>query len=436
MAYCAEKKAQKYVPPFFKGVRKEVLDNGLTIITLNKEDSPLVSINIFVNTGSVNEDDRITGISHFCEHLFYRGTEKRTGIEMKKEIEQLGGVFNAETSRDFTRFFVNIPSEYGLQALEIYCDAIKNANYPTESIDQERKVILEEYNLTTQSPSATLYDKVYSMAYSEHPYRRSIIGTVNSLKGFKREDFLNYKKTYYSPENLVILIIGKFDRAKYISFIKDHFKDMPGGISSRTSVRAQEPPLVEKKELIEAKPFLGTRAIFMMGYRGPGVVDEEDVLAMDVLVFLLGQGKNSLLTREMKDKRKMSIEVGADYYTTKDPGLILFTSEIPPEDIEKLKESIFTVLFDVKKGGITEAETERAKNLLLKTFVYGNETLDGKADSLGFYEILRGMNFAVDYIPRIKKLTKDDLVRVANKYFTDKYVLYVVKPDKREKPER
>ncbi|MCE1247890.1 MAG: insulinase family protein [Firmicutes bacterium] len=430
LAFSADKKPQKNVPSFFKGVRKEVLENGLTIITLNREDSPLVSINIFVNTGSVNEDDRITGISHFCEHLFYRGTEKRTGIAMKKEIEQLGGVFNAETSRDFTRFFVNIPSEYGLEALEIYCDAIKNANYPNESIDQERKVILEEFSLTSQSPSAALYDKVYSMAFSEHPYRRSIIGTVESLKNLKREDFLNYKKTYYSPENMVILLIGKFDRPKYISFIREHFKDMPGGVSSRTSIRAQDPPLKEKKELIESKPYGGSKALFLMGYRGPAVVDEEDVLAMDILVFLLGQGKNSILNHEFRDKRKMSVEISADYYTTKDPGLVLFSGEVPPGDIEKVKESIVTVLFDIKKGSLTDEDVERAKILLLKSFVYTNETLDGKADSLGFYEILKGLNFALDYETRIKSVKREDLVRTANKYFTDKYVLYVLKPDK------
>jgi len=426
----AEKKSYNV----FKGVKREVMDNGLTVITLEDRDIPIVSINIFVNTGSINEDNHTTGISHFCEHLFYRGTETRTGIEMKKEIEMLGGSFNAETSKDYTRFYVNIPSQYGFKALEIYCDAIKNAGYIPEYIEQERKVIIEEYNLTRQNPMHVIQESLYSLAFSKHPYNRPVIGTLESIKSFQREDFLNYKNKFYSPENLVIVIVGDFDREKYVKFIKRFFSDMPGGVRYRdnhySNVKLEEP-----KEKIDRKRYPMDKAIFTIAYRSPGIKDFDDVLAVDLLIFMLGQGENSIFNRELCKKKRLADNVSADYQTSRDPGLIIFSSEVSCDKMKTLKKCLFEILSNLKQGKFTEKEMNQARKLLIKTYIYGLETNEGKADALGFYEVLGDMKFAVDYIDRINNLTKEDVVRVANKYFGQEYVVYVVEPLPREDDE-
>ncbi|MCD4786294.1 MAG: insulinase family protein [Candidatus Eremiobacteraeota bacterium] len=426
--------AAKKTNRHFKGVQREILDNGLTVITLEKTNIPLVSINIFVNTGSINENEHTTGISHFCEHLFYRGTEKRTGIQMKKEIEMLGGIFNAETSKDYTRFYVNIPSQYGFNALEIYCDAIKNASYMPECIEQERKVIIEEYNLTRESPMFIIQENLYSMAFSEHPYNRSVIGTKESIEGFRREDFLRYKETFYSPENLVIVIVGDFNREKYIKFIRSFFKDMPGGVRSRDNHYANI-PLEKTIEKIDKKKYPMKKAIFTMAYRSPGIKDFDDVLAADLLIFMLGQGENSILNREICRKKRIVDSIAANYLTSKDPGLIVFSSEVPSDKIDSLKTHICDILSDIKQGKFTEKEMNQARKLLVKTYIYGLETNDGKADALGFYEILGDMEYGVDYIDRINKLTKEDVINVANKYFGQEYVVYIMEPAPKEDEE-
>lgn len=433
-AYQKQAFADKKSYNIFKGVKREILDNGLTVITLEKKDIPLVSINIFVNTGSINESEQTTGISHFCEHLFYRGTEKRTGIQMKKEIEMLGGTFNAETSKDYTRFYVNIPSQYGLKALEIYCDSIRNASYMPECIKQERKVILEEYNLTRQNPMFIIQENLYSMAFSEHPYNRSVIGTKESIKSFRREDFIRYKETFYSPENLVIVIVGDFNREKYVKFVKSFFSDMPGGVRYRDNHYANI-PLDEEREKIDVKKYPMKKAIFTMAYRSPGIKDFDDVLAMDILIFMLGQGENSIFNRELCKKKRIADGVSADYLTSKDPGLIVFSSEVPCDKIDTVKECLCGILSDIRQGKFTEKEMNTARKLLIKTYIYGNETNGGRADALGFYEVLGDMKYGVDYIDRINKLTKEDVIRVANKYFSQKYVVYIMKPAPREDEE-
>lgn len=419
--------AQEEKAYFYRGVERQVLDNGLTIITLNRNDMPLVSINIFVNTGSINETEKTSGITHFCEHLFFRGTEKRTGTEIKWEIERLGGVFNAETSRDYTRYFVNVPSEFGLEALEIYCDSVRNANYTDESIEKERMVILEEYNLTRNSPATLLNDGIYNVAFTEHPYRKSVIGTVENIKRFNREDFLDYKNTFYTPENMVIVIVGNFDKTKYMSYIKKFFGDMPGGTPNR-NISNITCPINNPNIVIDEKQFFSEKAYFVMGFKSPGFLDQQDVLAMDLLIFMLGQGKNSIMNRELKEKRKLVEDIGAHFLTSKEPGLVMFSTQIQASQAEQLKESIFTVLWNIKRGNFSDSDIERARNLLLKHFTYGNETNEGKAESLGFYEILGDMNFALNYKNLIRSVTKEDMVRTANKYFNDEYVLYILKP--------
>lgn len=427
-------KESDFTPNFFKGVQKEVLSNGLTVITLERKDFPIVAVNIFVNTGGINEDEKTSGISHFCEHLFYRGTQKRTGIELKKEIEELGGVFNAETSKDMTRYHLTVPSEYGLQALEIYCDSAVNSNYEPESIEQERKVILEEYNLTRQNPAVIIRDKLYSLAFSQHPYVKSVIGTQETLKAFSRDDFLRYKKRFYSPENMTIVLVGNFNRNKYITFLKDFFKDIPGDQPTRSNHYANN-ALTCNKEVIEVGDFNSTMAFFTLAFRSPGILDREDVLAMDMIIFMLGNGKNSIFSRELNKKMKLVDDMNADYLTSRDPGLIIFSAQVPPEKIGVLKESVLKILEDLKQGNFSEEEMKKARNLLLKTYTYGNETCDGKADALGFYETLSDMDFALNYITKVENMKKEDIVRAANKYFGENYILYVMKPKPRRESE-
>lgn len=420
-----------FSPDIFKGVQKEVLPNGLTIITLVDRSWPVVSINFFVRAGSVNENSSNNGVSHFCEHMFYRGTGSFSGMKMKSAIESLGGSFNAETTRDYTRYYVDVPTEYGFEALKIYCDALADANYEEEQLEHERKVILEEYNLMSENPSFIIQSKLYSEALPGHPYSRDIIGTLHTIKNLSRSDLLDYKRRLYSPENIAVVIVGDFNRKKYLDYISRKFERLPenqtppdAGVSGRF--------VNEKKEIVEEKPYPINYAYFTLAFPSPSIKSWEDVLAMDVLVFMLGQGDDSILSKQLSGDKKLVRSVGTEFITSRYPGLVIFIAEVTPYKVQELKKSILSIIGQLQSGQFSSAEVERARTLLVKSFVYGAETNRGKAEALGFYEMLKDMDLAVNYIDGINKVTREDIIRVARKYFDENYVLYVLRAQKED----
>ena len=416
----------------FAGVEAVTLPNGLKVITLTNDGPPVISINFFIRAGSMDEEESISGISHFCEHMFYRGTGTRTGAEMKSAIENMGGVFNAETGRDYTRYFVNLPSSHGLQALKIYSEALIRPQYRQEDMDQERKVILHEYSLYSDNPMAKLQQKLYEKSYRQHPYRRPVIGNQNTIKGLSREDLLNYRSRHYTPENTTIVLVGNFDRAEYVRFLRDFFNDQVGSPGGNPPAQKTCLPLEDASETVDFIKEPVPTALFAMAFRSPCFNQQEDVLAMDVLSFMLGKGENSIMGRELTKKTTIAREVTVEYMTPRDQGLLIIYAEVDPARLEQMKESVFTILHKVKKGKFTNREMERARNLLLKTYIYGLQTNEGKADVLGFYGVLDDYRFGLKYPDLIKSVTRQDVIRVANKYFNDKYVLYALSPPKKK----
>jgi zinc protease len=416
---------------FLEGVKREVLPSGVTVITQTNNGPPLVSINFFVNTGSINENDKNVGVSHFCEHMFYRGTEERDNIEMKTAIENLGGNFNAETSKDMTRFYVNVPSEYGIEAFKIYADALMNASYDNEHVEKERKVVLEECRMLQESPMSNLHDKIYSLAFQKHPYRLPTIGTEENIKRISRDELYAYKNTWYSPENLVVVIVGNFNRDEYLRVIREKFARFPAA-SPRPFASYPPEKITETKILKETKPFDSNEAYFVMVYNAPGIKDVNDVVAIDVLLFMMGQGKGSLLEKEIGRKFNWARRLGVDFLTSKDPGLILFSARVNPGKIDELGKEIVEFTGRIKQGSFSAEDMNRAKNMLVRTYIYGLETNEGKAQNLGFYEILGGMDFTRKYVDRINSITKEDLTRAANRYFGEHYILYAIKPEGRK----
>jgi zinc protease len=414
-----------------KGVQREILPNGLTVITRTNNGPPVVSINFFVNTGSINENDNNAGISHFCEHMFFRGTEAMNNVEMKTAIENLGGTFNAETSKDMTRFYVNIPSEYGIEALEIYCDALRNAGYDKEQVESERKIVLEECRMLQESPMSHLHNMIYSLAFENHPYRIPTIGTEENIKRMTRDDLYAYKTRWYSPENVVVVIVGNFNRNEYLKVIREQFSGLPNR-QPQPFISYPAEPLTKTITKIDTKPFDSREAYYVLAYRSPGIRDVDDVVTMDVLLFLMGYGRGSLLEKEISRKHNWARNVSVDFLTSKDPGLVIFSARVAPGKIDDLTGEIISLNNRIKDGDISEEELNRARNMLARTYLYGIETNEGSAQNLGFYELLGDMEFAEKYVRRIKSVTKNDLVNVANKYFGEHYVKYTIKPERRD----
>ncbi|MDQ7822146.1 MAG: pitrilysin family protein [Candidatus Eremiobacteraeota bacterium] len=406
------------------------LKNGLTILMEENKDSSLVSINAYVRVGSKDERQSEEGISHFCEHLFFRGTQTSSGAEFKSSLEALGGMCNAETSKDYTRYYINIPSVHCMKGLELITDALQHARFDEKEIEQERKVILEEYSMGADNFSRFFYDTLFEMAFPTHPYGKTTIGFEKNLKAFKRDDFISYRKRFYSPENLIFVIVGNFDRDKVSSFLTQAYASIPRS-SYGEQVFPAEKRLAQVKEKTVKKDI--DDSYLAMGFLGPSVKDRDTIYATDVLCFMLGMGTSSLLTRDLVERRKLVKEISVNFQTQRDEGLIVILSTLKTNDIDTVKKEILAGTEQVAAGNFTDDDVKRAKNLLKNSFIFGNETNDGKASSIGFYEAIDSYEFALDYPRNIDGVTRENLMNTARKLFSSPYCAIIVKPEEKKK---
>lgn len=402
------------------------LPNGLPVIVQDTYSSPTVSLNIFIRVGSVHEPEATNGIAHFYEHMFFRGTPTRSGLEFKRQIEALGGTTNAQTTRDFTHFYINMPRQYAKQGLELLADAYKNAECAQSSVDAERDVVLEEWRIGKDNPGRIISDKLYSMVFKNHPYGRSIIGTEERIKGITRNDLLNWKATYYVPSRTNLVIVGEVDRNEMITKCTDLFGSYrpSGGTSDKFEY---DVPPAETQTVAEDASV--SQTYLVMGYLGPSVKDQPDVYQVDMMSFLLGIGKGSMLGKALGAQD--GEQVSCSYLTQAYPGLITIMAVTDPKDEDTTKAKIEAVLQKLQNGDFTDADIARARTLLTTSYRFGAESNAGKAENLGFYETIDKMAFATSYVANVKKVTKADIVAAAKKYLGRNHYQFVLRAPRR-----
>ncbi|MBT9587290.1 insulinase family protein [bacterium] len=390
-----------------------VLPNGIPLIVQESFSSPTVSLNIFIRVGSVYEPSPINGISHFYEHMFFRGTPTRTGLRFKREIEALGGITNATTGRDYTHFYINLPKQYLRKGLELLADAYLHAECSQESVDAERLVVLEEYNLGLNQPARLMSDKLYSLVFSSHPYGRSIIGTEENLKSIGRTELIQFKRDFYVPARTKLVITGELDPQQVLVDCQDLFGSYQakGSIDDKMPVQTPPPETVVLNEVSK-----GSQPQIALAFLGPGVKDRKDVQRIDLLSFMIGNGKASLLGKEL-DAAKTGRQGRVEYLTQAYPGMIVVSADAEAGKEDETLKKVDAVLQKVREGNFSDKDIKRAQKTLTNLYRFGNETNAGKADNWGVYETIDKMDFSTTYMDDINKLSKADLVSAAQKYF-------------------
>jgi zinc protease len=393
---------------------REILPNGATLLVLPTRSSPTVSVNVFVKVGSFEETAQTNGITHFYEHLFFRGTPNLSGPQFKRAIEAIGGTTNAATTRDFTHFYINLPCMQVDQGMSLLADALINAELSEESVDHERKTILEEYRLNSESPLRVMGARIYEMAYGQHPYGKPIIGTEENISSFQRQDFLRFRDSFYAPERTSVVIVGDVDLQEVIPRARELFGSFHREAAVPELLPDPVPPPEKEVRVVETSA--PTRTSFViLGYPGPSVKDRPDIYQVDVLSFMLGIGRGSLLGRELVETQK-AMEAGVDFLTQRHPGLIIVSGVAPAGQEEALREDLLAVIEKVREGDFSDQDLLRARNFLRSTYLLGNETNSGKADSLGFYAAIDEVDFATTYVQEIEKVTRQDVIQAARKY--------------------
>lgn len=402
------------------------LPNGQTLVVYEIHNNPIVTIDTWIKTGSINEDDQNNGISHFLEHLFFKGTKTHPTGEMDRILESKGAIVNAATSKDFTHYYITLPSEDFDTALELHSDMLLNPQIPRKELEQERKVVIEEISKDLNNPSRKVYNNLNQLMYTHHPYKRQVIGNAENVGTMRREEILEYFNKYYSPSNMITLIIGDVDTAKTIEKVQQYF-NQPYEKTAGKSFGKEHQIQTQRRNT----EYTDTQSGYMMiGFRSADI-NSRQTFALDVLAQILGGGKSSRLYRDIKEQKGLAYSISAANVSFRDDGILYITANYTPYSSEKLEKAIFDDIAKIQKYGITEEELQTAKNKIIQDTYYSRESTANIASELGYIMALTGSsNLYNNYIDGIKKVTACDVQSAAQKYLgVNKSAVSIVLPE-------
>lgn len=402
------------------------LTNGQTVVIQEVKSNPIVIIDTWVKTGSIDETDENNGVAHFLEHLFFKGTQNHEPGDFDKILETKGAITNAATSKDFTHYYVTIPSKDFDLAMGLHADMMMNPLIPRNEMEKERKVVLEEINKDLTSPNKILYENLVSMLYKNHPYKRKVIGRSDVIETITRDQVLNFYNSHYSPSNMVTVVIGDVDANHALEKIKQEFNNETS--KAIKNVYAKEPPLTKQEKKVE---YLPTESGYMIiGYRGVSI-DDKDSYALDVLSTVLGEGRSSVLNQVLKEKKRLAFSVDAGNSTMRDDGMFYVSANFEPEKCKAVQDAIFAEIKKIQEKGITDEQLNLAQNIIERNTYYARESITNIATEIGYTVALTDdMKFYDNYLDNIKSVTAASVKKAAEKYLDiDKSAISIVLPE-------
>jgi zinc protease len=396
---------------------KITFQNGFTLITEERKEPPLVYLYLTVKAGSIYEGEYLgTGISHFIEHMVFKGREREEMGAFAKKIASMGGEVNAYTSFDRTVYHILVPSSEWKEATELLFEAIFNPSFDEGDIEKEREVILREMALREDDPNRFLSMHFWRNLFTIHPYHFPIIGERPLFLKLKRDDLVNYHKKMYVPNNIILTVCGDIDEEEIKNYVTAKMKNMtPSPLSP--IILPEEPAQLSGKELTLEKDV--NMAYLNIGFHIPPFGDE-NMYALDMLSIILGQGKSSCLYKKLKEEESLVYSISSYSFTPLYEGIFIISAVMEYQNIEKVKEGIFKEIQKIKARSIQQEELDRAKNVLKMQELVNQETLEGRASELTLnYLYTQDLEFTSKYLERINKIRKEDIVKVARKYLTE-----------------
>jgi len=388
------------------------LPSGQTLIIQEVKSNPIVTIDTWVKTGSINENDENSGVAHFLEHLFFKGTKLHPAGDLDRILESKGAIVNAATSKDFTHYYIILPSEYFNTAMDLHADMLTNPQIPRKELEKERKVVLEEIAKDTNTPSRRVYENLNSMMYTHHPYKRRVIGSADIISTIRREEILDYFNKYYSPSNMVTMVVGDINTDDVIKKVSAAFES---GYKKPFKKNYKKENLLTSQK--RHKEYTDSQSGYMMiGFRSEPITSKE-TYALDVLGQILGGGKTSRLYRNIKEQKGLAHTISASNASFRDDGILFINVNFAPQNAEKIEKSVFDEITTIQKYGITEEELNIAKKMIEQETYYSRESTSNIAKELGYTVALTGdTNFYTNYIENLKKVSAKDVKDAANKY--------------------
>src|SRR3989338_4316776 len=412
----------------FKPPQKISLGNGIKIIAEEIPSSLSCSLSIWVNAGSMEEEVSNNGISHFIEHIVFKGTKTRTALDIAEQSENVGANLNAFTDREHTCYHTGVLSDYATIPLELFLDMLFNPKIEKNDFELERQVILEEIKMYEDTPEDLVQDLLYEVIWKGHPLGRPITGTTDSITNLKKDAVVKYMSDFYTADNIIISVAGKFNLDEIIKTTEKYIAE-----HRKKKAKKEFPPLVITPDVFIKNK--GTEQVHL-SFATKGVsVFEEDRYTLAVIDIALGGGMSSRLFQEVREKRGLAYIISSYYHTNKLGGLFGVYAGTRPNDANLVCELIIKELESIRKHGLKPSELERAKMQLKTSLFLELEFTKVRAFRNALYDLYYNKFFTPDEINySIESITNERIIKLTHDIFDSQYFTLTAVGPKEEMP--
>ena len=394
---------------------REVLQNGLVLIVHEHRASDVVALQLWLRAGGRDESQEELGLSHYLEHMLFKGTPTRPPGSIDVLIEGLGGTSNAFTSYDYTHYDLVLPADQLRAGLELLADIGVNAAFVPGELESEKKVVFEEMNLVEDDPEKFLNRRLTELAYAPHPYGRPILGTRELIQALDRARLAAYYTKHYVPRNMVLVVVGAVTPAEVRAVAGETF----GRLGGAAPLRPAPPPApaLDRSRRAEV-PRDEKQAYLGLAWRAAATADE-DIYPVDLLTYILGDSPSSRLNQTVRERLRHVSAIEANYVASEQGGLVKVTARLEPANLDRAEAAILDVIRRVREEGVTEAERQRAIITAESSYAFDIETAEGLAKSYGQAETTWTLEHELAYLERLRRITATQIQAVARKYFRD-----------------
>jgi predicted Zn-dependent peptidase len=403
-------------------INRYICKNGVRIVLENIPHVRSVAIGVWIGTGSRNEDPQTNGISHFLEHMFFKGTKTRTAKEIAESFDSIGGQVNAFTSKEYTCYYAKVLDTHSQFALDVLADMFFNSSFDEVELQKERNVVLEEIKMYEDTPDDIVHDLLSRAIYENHPLGYPILGTEETLNTFSGETLRNYINERYTPENVVISIAGNITE-NFIQEVEKYFGSYMGG----NNVAAENLPIFHSNRLSRKKDT--EQAHLCIGFEGLKV-GHDDMYSLIVLNNVLGGSMSSRLFQEVREQRGLAYSVFSYHSAYQDNGVVTVYGGTGAKQLDVLFDTIQETLAKLKQDGITDKELTNSKEQLKGSLMLSLESTNSRMSRNGKNELLLKRHRSLDeIIEQIDLINKQSVNDMANAVFTDKYSVSLISPN-------
>ncbi|WP_458413854.1 M16 family metallopeptidase [Schinkia sp. CFF1] len=403
-------------------IKKYTCQNGARVVLENIPTVRSVAIGVWIGTGSRNETKEINGISHFLEHMIFKGTKTRTAKDIAESFDSIGGQVNAFTSKEYTCYYAKVLDEHSDFALEVLADMFFNSIFDEAELKKEKNVVLEEIKMYEDTPDDIVHDILSKATYGDHPLAYPILGTEETLATFTGDTLRNYVDQHYTPDNVVISIAGNVEET-FISKVEKYF----GNYESTHKRPAYTAPSIIDEKIARRKDT--EQAHLCIGFNGLEL-GHEDIYSLVVLNNVLGGSMSSRLFQDVREAKGLAYSIFSYHSAYLDNGILAIYGGTASNQLDVLFETVQTTLSTLKQNGITEKELNNSKEQLKGSLMLSLESTNSRMSRNGKNELLlkrhRDLNEILD---QVSAVTLNSVNHFAETIFTDQYSIALISPE-------